>query len=126
MQIAFIGAERIGRCAAERGAAANTLSAYKRDLHGAGEVIGDLVGADRAALAGLGAAWSDLSPASLARKASALRQFYAFLVDDGRRDDDPGDALPRLRPRRPLPRLLSHADITALFAHRPPPAQTRR
>jgi integrase/recombinase XerD len=101
---------------AERGAAAKTLSAYRRDLAGAAAVVGDLVGADRAALARLGAAWADLAPASLARKASALRQFYAFLVEDGRRADDPGDALPRLRPRRPLPRLLSHAEIAALFA----------
>ena len=100
---------------AERGAAANTLSAYARDLTAAAAVIGDLAQADRAALARLGAAWSELAPASLARKASALRQFYAFLVEDGRRADDPGDALPRLRPRRPLPRLLSHGDIAALF-----------
>ena len=101
---------------AQRGAAANTLSAYRRDLTGAAALIGDLASADRAALARLGAAWAGLAPASLARKASALRQFYAFLVEDGRRADDPGDALPRLRPRRPLPRLLSHADIAALFA----------
>jgi len=100
---------------AERGAAANTLSAYRRDLTGAAGLIGDLAGADRAALARLGEAWADLSPATLARKASALRQFYAFLVADGRRADDPGDALPRLRPKRPLPRLLSHGEIAALF-----------
>ena len=101
---------------AQRGAAANTLSAYRRDLTGAAALIGDLASADRAALGRLGAAWAGLAPASVARKASALRQFYAFLVEDGRRADDPGDALPRLRPRRPLPRLLSHADIAALFA----------
>lgn len=101
---------------AERGAAANTLSAYARDLNGAAALIGDLAGADRAALARLGEAWADLAPASLARKASALRQFYAFLVTEGRRHDDPGDALPRLRPKRPLPRLLSHGEIAALFA----------
>ena len=102
--------------AAERGAAANTLAAYRRDLAGAGALIGSLVMADRAALARLGEAWSALAPASLARKASALRQFYGFLVVEGWRSDDPGDALPRLRPRRPLPRLLSHAEIAALFA----------
>ena len=102
--------------AAERGAAVNTLAAYRRDLAGAGDLIGSLVMADRAALAQLGEAWRDLAPASLARKASALRQFYGFLVDEGWRGDDPGDALPRLRPRRSLPRLLSHAEITALFA----------
>jgi integrase/recombinase XerD len=101
--------------AAERGAAANTLSAYTRDLKGARAVLGDLIGADRDALARLGTAWADLAPSSLARKASALRQFYAFLVDEGLRADDPGDALPRLRPRRPLPRLLSHDDIGRLF-----------
>jgi integrase/recombinase XerD len=101
--------------AAERGAAANTLSAYARDLGGAAALIGDLVHADRVALARLGEGWGGLAPASLARKASALRQFYAFLVDDGWRLDDPGDALPRLRPRRPLPRLLSHGDIGVLF-----------
>jgi len=51
--------------AAERGAAANTLAAYRRDLEGAEEAIGDLVTADNAALASLGAAWAGLAPSSL-------------------------------------------------------------
>ena len=102
--------------AAERGAAVNTLSAYRRDLEGAEEAIGDLVVADGAALGSLGSAWAALAPSSLARKASALRQFYGFLVDEGWRKDDPSAALPRPRARRPLPRLLSHAQIEALFA----------
>ena len=102
--------------AAERGAAANTLAAYGRDLAGAGEIVGDLAGANRADLAGLGEAWSGLAPSSLARKCSALRQFYGFLVDEGLRDDDPSPALPRPRARRPLPRLLDHAEIARLFA----------
>ena len=42
--------------AAERGAAANTLLAYRRDLEGADEAIGDLTQADAAAFASLGAA----------------------------------------------------------------------
>ncbi|MCH7628683.1 MAG: tyrosine recombinase [Proteobacteria bacterium] len=102
--------------AAERGAAANTLSAYRRDLTGASEVIGDLLRADKADLARLASAWADLAPASLARKSSALRQFYGFCVDEGLRDDDPSPALPRPKARRPLPRVLSHAEIAALFA----------
>ncbi len=101
--------------AAERGAAANTLAAYRRDLEGAEEAIGDLVAADNAALASLGAAWAALAPSSLARKCSALRQFYGFLVDEGWRQDDPSPALPRPRARRPLPRLLSHAEVEALL-----------
>ena len=102
--------------AAERGAAANTLAAYRRDLEGAEEVLGDLAAADGAGLASLGAAWADLAPASLARKCSALRQFYGFLVDEGLRGDDPSPALPRPRARRPLPRLLSHDEVEAMLA----------
>ncbi|MBU6267316.1 MAG: tyrosine recombinase [Sphingomonadales bacterium] len=102
--------------AAERGAAANTLAAYRRDLDDARDHLGDLVHASRDAVASLGEAWADLAPASLARKCSALRQFYGFLVDDGWRADDPSGALPRPRTRRPLPRLVSHDEVTALFA----------
>ena len=101
--------------AAQRGAALNTLAAYRRDLAGAEEVLGDLTTAEPASLATLGAAWADLAPASLARKCSALRQFYGFLVDEGLRADDPSPGLPRPRARRPLPRLLTHAEIELLF-----------
>lgn len=102
--------------AAERGAAANTLAAYSRDLTGARSVIGDLTVADAPALERLAEAWADLAPSSLARKSSALRQFYGFLQDEGLRADDPSPALPRPKARRPLPRLLDHAEIAALFS----------
>lgn len=101
--------------AAERGAAANTLMAYRRDLEGAEEAIGDLAVAEGADLASLGAVWAGLAASSLARKCSALRQFYGFLVDEGLRAEDPSPALPRPRARRPLPRLLGHGEIEALF-----------
>ncbi|MCW1402865.1 tyrosine recombinase [Novosphingobium sp. MW5] len=102
--------------AAERGAAANTIAAYRRDLEGAEEVVGDVAVASAEDLGRLGAAWSSLAPSSLARKCSALRQFYAFLQDEGLRDDDPSPALPRPRARRPLPKLLGHGEVDALFA----------
>ncbi len=102
--------------AAERGAAANTLAAYRRDLSAAEEALGDLGSADRDALASLAQAWSDLAASSVARRCSALRQFYAFLQDEGLRADDPSSALPRPQARRPLPRLLNHAEIEAMFA----------
>lgn len=101
--------------AAQRGAAANTLLAYRRDLAGAAQIIGPLAGAHREAIARLGAGWADLAPSSLARKSSALRQFYGFLVEEGLRKDDPSSALPRPRVRRPLPRLLGHGEVEALF-----------
>lgn len=102
--------------AVERGAAVNTLAAYRRDLEGAEEIIGDLVKADRIGISRLAESWSSLAPSTLARKSSCLRQFFGFLVDEGLREDDPSQALPRPSPRRPLPRLLSHAEIQALFA----------
>lgn len=102
--------------AAERGAAANTLAAYRRDLTAAQEALGNLAGADAEALEGLGAAWAALAPSSLARRCSALRQFYGFLVDEGLRDDDPSGALPRPRTQRPLPRLLSRDEVERFLA----------
>ena len=103
--------------AAERGAARNTLLAYGRDLHQAEEMTGgDLAHASAAQLAKLGQGWSSLAPSTLARKISALRQFFGFLVDEGEREDDPTHALPRPATRRPLPKILTHAQVEALFA----------
>ncbi|OZA91974.1 MAG: recombinase XerD, partial [Erythrobacter sp. 34-65-8] len=102
--------------AAERGAAANTLAAYRRDLEGAEEILGNLAAADPDTLRRLGSAWSQLAPASLARKSSALRQFFGFLVDEGIRADDPSPALPRPVNRRSLPKILSHPELEQLFS----------
>jgi integrase/recombinase XerD len=110
-------AERfLAMLAAERGAAANTLAAYRRDLAAAEEELGDLTAADGDALAGLGEAWDTLAASSLARRCSALRQFYGFLVDEGLRTDDPSGSLPKPRTRRPLPRLLSHEEVERFLA----------
>jgi integrase/recombinase XerD len=102
--------------AAERGAAANTLAAYSRDLAGAEEIVGDLASASRPAVARLAGAWAELAPSTIARKSSALRQFFGFAVDEGWRSDDPSGALPQPRTRRPLPKVLSHEAIDKLFA----------
>lgn len=109
-------AEFLAMLSADRGAAANTLSAYRRDLEQAQRWIGDLAQAKPADLAVLESRWAALAPASAARKASSLRQFYGFLVDEGYRTDDPSHALPRAATRRRLPKILGHADIAALFA----------
>ena len=101
--------------AAERGAAENTLKAYERDLRGAQGLLGDLTQADGDALSGLAMAWRELAASSVARKVSALRQFYGFCVDEGLRDDDPSAALPRPRTRRPLPKILSHDEVERLL-----------
>ena len=101
--------------AAERGAAVNTLAAYRRDLDGAEEALGDLAAVSRASVAKLSGEWADLAPSTVARKASALRQFFGFAVDEGWREDDPSGALPNPRARRPLPKVLGHDAVDALF-----------
>lgn len=102
--------------AAERGCARNTLLAYRTDLAGASELLeGRLAVADREDLVRLAAGWGDLATSSVSRKSSALRRFFAFLLEEGHRTDDPSAALPRPGAQRSLPRVLSHADISALF-----------
>jgi len=103
--------------AAESGASRNTLLAYGTDLRSASTVLaGRLATADAVSLAVLGEAWQPLARATIARKAAALRRFYGFLVEEGERSDDPSAALPRGLVRRPLPKILGHADIDRLFA----------
>jgi integrase/recombinase XerD len=57
-----------------------------------------------------------LKRATVARKAAALRRFFAFLHDEGMRGDDPSAALPRPAGERPLPKILDHSSVDALFA----------
>lgn len=105
----------LDKLAAERGAAANTLAAYRRDLAGAEELVGDLAKVSRSKVAQLASDWAPLAPSTIARKASALKQFFGFAVDEGWRGDDPSGALPNPRARRPLPKILSHGQVEALF-----------
>src|SRR5437763_2743530 len=78
--------------AAERGAARLTLAAYRNDLHDLARFLGARgeapETADAASLhAYLGSATA-LAPRTLARRISAMRQFYKFLVSDGIRGVD--------------------------------------
>lgn len=104
--------------AAERGAADNTLSSYRRDLEDAAQHIASpLADADSAAirryvgaLAGRG-----FAATSQARRLSALRQFFRFLYAEGFRGDDPTTVVDSPKPGRPLPRTLSEDDVTRLL-----------
>ena len=103
--------------AAEAGAALNTRLAYERDLRGASELLdGRLSSASQSALKRLSDAWLPLKATTVARKAAALRRFYGFLHDEGLRADDPSAALPRPAGGRPLPKILGHDAVGALFA----------
>src|SRR3546814_6979653 len=101
--------------AAEAGAARNTLLAYERDLRGASDLLeGGLGSASSARLKGLGEAWLPLKRATVARKAAALRRFFAFLADEGLRPDDPSAALPRPGDRKSTRLNYSHSCATRL------------
>ena len=105
----------IDMLASERGAAKNTLVAYARDLRLASRALeGRLAAAQAAELATLAGGWSALARASVARKASALRRFYAFLAAEGHRTDDPSRHLPRPGVARGLPKSMTAADAAAM------------
>lgn len=102
--------------AVETGAARNSLLAYRADLNGASAACGGLAVASEEALGRLLAEWEMLAASTVARKLSALRRFYAFLEDEGTRADNPALALQRPATRRPLPKVLSVAEVDRLFA----------
>jgi len=103
--------------AAERGASRNTLAAYRRDLEQAARLAkGRLAEADTAVLRAIMADYRSLAASSAARKLSALRQYFAFLLDEGERTDNPALDIARPATRRPLPRILTHDDVERLFA----------
>lgn len=107
--------------AAERGGAVNTIEAYSRDLDDlAGylatrrRTISSATTTDlRAHLAAL--ADRGLAASSVARRLSAIRQLYRFLLAEGYRDDDPAAIIEGPRRGRPLPKMLSIAEVDRLI-----------
>src|SRR3984957_16291940 len=106
--------------AAERGAARLTLAAYRNDLTDLSGFLAArgiaLDGAEGGALHDYLSASRQLAPRTLARRLSAIRQFYRFLLTDGVRADDPTSDLDTPRLGRPLPKLLSEAEVARLIA----------
>lgn len=108
--------------AAERGAARNTIEAYRRDLseflHFLTRRKTPVESADsnicRVYLQSLSA--TGIKETTIARRLSALRQFYGFLYGEGVRGDDPTVTLDAPRQGRPLPKVLSETDVDALLA----------
>jgi integrase/recombinase XerD len=107
--------------AAERGAARLTLTAYRNDLTDLARFLAArgtaLEDADAAAVHDYLAAATTrrLAPRTLARHLSAMRQFFRFLVSDGARGDDPTAGLDTPRLGRPLPKILSEAEVERLI-----------
>ena len=108
--------------AVERAAAANTLTAYARDLADAAAFLSkrgsalQTAGAEEieAYFADLGA--RGMSAATAARRRAAVRQFYRFVLGEGWRTDDPSRRVDAPKQGRPLPKLLSRDDVVRLIA----------
>jgi integrase/recombinase XerD len=105
---------------AERNASANTRDAYRHDLKDACDALrsqGDLADASVDALRSYLETLSrlKLKPATAARRLSALRQYFKFLVTEGLRADDPTAALDAPRRGRPLPKVLSETEVAAMI-----------
>jgi integrase/recombinase XerD len=107
--------------AAERGAAPLTLAAYQNDLSnlagflGASGVTLETANRERLHAYLASPATTQLSPRTLARRISAMRQFYKFLLLEGVRQDDPTAELDTPRLGRSLPKILSEIDVKTLL-----------
>jgi integrase/recombinase XerD len=102
---------------AERGAAENTLAAYRRDLDdAAGFLYGRGTGLAKAETEHVRSYIQNISAqgfaaTSQARRLSSLRQFYRFLYSEGHRGDDPTATVDSPKKARPLPKTLSVDDV---------------
>jgi integrase/recombinase XerD len=108
--------------AAERGAGENTLSAYGRDLADFSAYLvakrHQIASASTDDLRGyLGALDKrGFAATSVARRLSAIRQLYRFLLAEGHRRDDPAAILAGPKRGRTVPKVLSIAEVDRLLA----------
>ena len=108
--------------AAEQGAGDNTLDAYRRDLTDFSEFIaptgqgvsGVETQALRDYLADLDA--RGFKSSSVARRLSAMRHLFRFLLNERIRSDDPAAILSGPKRGRALPKVLSISDVDRLLA----------
>jgi len=108
--------------ASERGASANTIDAYRRDLEAYCAFLSsrgsDALAASsddvRAFIAHRGAL--GLKASTRARQLSCVRQFHKHVYLEGQRGDDPTMAIEGPRRARALPKVLSIAEVDRLLA----------
>jgi integrase/recombinase XerD len=107
--------------AAERGAAKNTLEAYRRDLSALEHFLEQrgitLIRAEPADITAYLRQTSEtgLAPASRARALSSMRQLFRFLADEGVVSEDPTRGLAGPKNKRSLPKTLSVAEVERLL-----------
>lgn len=103
---------------AELGAATNTVEAYARDLSDySGALKPDIMDASRSDVEAYlqGLAESGLSPATRARRLSAIKQFYRFAFEEGWRSDNPALQIKGPAKAKRLPQTLSEDEVSRLL-----------
>ncbi len=101
--------------AAEKGRSQKTLSAYASDLNATQNAIGNLLQANNKDIQNY---LSNLNekPSSVARKSSALRTFYKFLMLEKIISKNPTTNIELPKRGRPLPKFLSVEEIELLIS----------
>ncbi len=108
--------------AAEQGAGDNTLQAYRRDLDDFSAFLTptgrSFADADTQALRDYLADLDSrgFKSSSVARRLSAMRHLFRFLLSERIRDDDPAAILSGPKRGRSLPKVLSISDVDRLLA----------
>ena len=95
----------------EKGAAANTIAAYKRDLL---KYLNWNLNNPSGTIKEYALTISNLSPASLERNFSAIRSFHRFLKQEFN-ISDPTDELPEIGKKLRLPKALSIEEVAKLI-----------
>jgi integrase/recombinase XerD len=107
--------------AAEQGAGANTLDAYRRDLTDFSEFLAptgqNFAGAETQALRDYLADLDSrgFKSSSVARRLSAMRHLFRFLLNERIRGDDPAAILSGPKRGRGLPKVLSISDVDRML-----------
>jgi integrase/recombinase XerD len=107
--------------AAEQGAGANTLDAYRRDLTDLSVYLARIgqtfVGVNTDGLRGFLADIDTrgFKSSSIARRLSAMRHLFRFLLNERVRGDDPAAILSGPKRGRGLPKVLSIADVDRML-----------
>lgn len=105
----------------ERGRAANTVAAYRRDLTVYTEWLGERgLAIDSVAATDLvdfidSRRRAGLASSSIARQLAAIRMLHRHLVLEGERNDDPTADLEGVKVPSGIPKPLSEAEVTALL-----------
>ncbi|MEY4454723.1 MAG: hypothetical protein RIQ45_246 [Actinomycetota bacterium] len=95
----------------EKGAAANTVAAYRRDLT---KYLNWRINNPEASIKEYAFSIKDLAPSSLERNFSAVRSFHKYLNREFN-ISDPTDDLPETGKRQRLPKALTVEEITRLI-----------